>query len=259
LVEAAGDIYHRDLRMGRESAGLSGHWSDELIKLKEGLEQLKQQKDRFRPTANETKPVIAHVPIRKAQPGEKLIVRATINSGESGVKVKVGYRSGRGDYVWKDMKQAGPLVYHAQINGRDVRAGLNYLIVAEERSGEQSRTEPIRVVVTKDNEPPRVRHKHIRRAEAGKSITVTADVCDAGGVKWVHLLYRSVTQYQDYKMLPMVKTDKKDEYKAVVPGVDVEAKWDFMYLIEVMDENGNGKIYPDLEHEAPYIVVKLIR
>jgi hypothetical protein len=84
-------------------------------------------------------------------------------------------------------------------------------------------------------------------------------VHDAGGIKWVRLLYRSVTQYQDYKMLQMVKTDKKGEYKAVVPGEDVEAEWDFMYLIEVMDENGNGKIYPDLEHETPYVVVKLKR
>ncbi len=57
----------------------------------------------------------------------------------------------------------------------------------------------------------------------------------------------------------MVKTNKQDVYEAVVPGKDVEAKRDFMYLIEVMDKNGNGKIYPDLEHETPYIVVKLIR
>ena len=39
----------------------------------------------------------------------------------------------------------------------------------------------------------------------------------------------------------------------------INRKWDFMYLIEVMDNNGNGKIYPDLNKETPYIVVKLIR
>ncbi len=32
-----------------------------------------------------------------------------------------------------------------------------------------------------------------------------------------------------------------------------------MYLIEVMDNNDNGKIYPDLNKETPHIVVKLIR
>ncbi|MHC4534295.1 MAG: beta-N-acetylhexosaminidase family protein [Planctomycetota bacterium] len=259
LVEAAGDIYHSDLIMGRESAGLSGHWSDELVKLKEGLEKLKQQKRSFRPTSAETRPVIAHAPIRKAQPGQKLFVRATVSAGESGVKVRTGYRNGKGDYVWKDMKQAGPFVYHAQINGRDVKPGLNYLIEAGGAEGKRARTEPIAVVVTKDDEPPRVRHERLSSAEAGKPITITADVRDAGGVKWVRLLYRSVTQFQDYKTLQMVMTDIKNEYKAVVPGSDVEAKWDFMYLIEVMDENGNGKIYPDLEHETPYVVVKLIR
>ncbi|MDT8300135.1 MAG: hypothetical protein RQ760_01545 [Sedimentisphaerales bacterium] len=259
LVEAAGDIYHSDLIMGRESAGLSGHWSDELVKLKEGLEKLKQQRDSFQPAAPEMKLAIAHVPIRKAQHGKKLSVRATVNSGESDVKVKIGYRIGRRDYVWKDMKQAGPFVYHAEIYSRNVKPGLNYLIEVSDRGAGRVKTEVIAVTVTKDDEPPRVRHKHLSSAEATKPITVTADVSDSSGVKWVRLLYRSVTQYQDYKMLQMVKTDKKDEYEAVVPGEDVEAKWDFMYLIEVMDENGNGKIYPDLEHETPYIVVKLKR
>jgi len=84
-------------------------------------------------------------------------------------------------------------------------------------------------------------------------------VRDAGGVRWVRLLYRSVTQFQDYKMLQMAQTNREGEYKAVVPGEDVEAKWDFMYLIEVMDNNGNGMIYPDMEKETPYIVVKLDR
>jgi hypothetical protein len=32
-----------------------------------------------------------------------------------------------------------------------------------------------------------------------------------------------------------------------------------MYLIEVMDNCGNGKIYPDLEVETPYVVVQLDR
>jgi len=90
-------------------------------------------------------------------------------------------------------------------------------------------------------------------------LTVTAEVRDTGGVKWVRLRYRSVTQFQDYKTLEMAETGNKGEYKTVIPGEDVEAKWDFMYLFEVMDNKGNGKIYPDLEQEAPYVVVKLRR
>ena len=86
-----------------------------------------------------------------------------------------------------------------------------------------------------------------------------AEVSDATGVKWVRLRYRSVTQFQDYKTLEMTETGADGEYRAVVPGQDIETKYDFMYLIEVMDNNGNGAIYPDMEKETPYVVVKLDR
>jgi hypothetical protein len=35
--------------------------------------------------------------------------------------------------------------------------------------------------------------------------------------------------------------------------------YDFMYFIEVMDTSGNGGIFPDLNKEAPYIVVRIER
>jgi hypothetical protein len=57
----------------------------------------------------------------------------------------------------------------------------------------------------------------------------------------------------------MVQTGGKGTYSVTVPGKDIITKYDFMYLFEVMDNKGNGKIYPDLETEAPYIVVKLQR
>jgi hypothetical protein len=31
-----------------------------------------------------------------------------------------------------------------------------------------------------------------------------------------------------------------------------------MYYIEAMDEHGNGRVYPDLEIETPYVVVKVM-
>jgi hypothetical protein len=32
-----------------------------------------------------------------------------------------------------------------------------------------------------------------------------------------------------------------------------------MYFIEAMSKNGNGTIYPDLNKETPYVIVKLQR
>jgi hypothetical protein len=57
----------------------------------------------------------------------------------------------------------------------------------------------------------------------------------------------------------MLPTDEDGEYQAVVPGEHLDPKWDFMYLIEAMDNSGNGNIYPDLGKETPYIIVRLQR
>jgi hypothetical protein len=258
LVESAGDLYHENLMMGRESVNLTGHWRDELTKLKAGLDTLREQRKRFKPGATEGNITIAQVPIRKARPGKRLVIRATVSDAKPVTSVKLGYRSGQGNYVWVDMKQAEPSVYRGTIKAKDVTVGLNYVIEAGGGS-KRVKTAPIAVAVTVDNKAPQVEHEHIAHTPAGKPLAITAQVSDAAGVKWVRLRYRSVTQYQDYKTLEMVKTDADGEYKAIVPGQDIDAKWDFMYLIEVMDNNGNGAIYPDLERETPYVVVKLDR
>jgi len=258
LVESAGDIYHENLMMGRASANLTGHWRDELPKLNGGLDKLREQRKSFKPGVTENKITIAHVPIRKAQPGRKLAIRATVSARKAVSSARVGYRSGKGDYVWIDMKQIKPSAFRATIKANGVTAGLSYLIEAGDRD-EHVRTEPINVTVTVDNKAPQVKHEHVTRTPAGKPLTITTQVSDDAGVKWVRLRYRSVTQFQDYKTLEMTTSGTGDQYRAIVPSRDIDAKWDFMYLIEVMDNNGNGAIYPDMETQTPYIVVKLDR
>ena len=57
----------------------------------------------------------------------------------------------------------------------------------------------------------------------------------------------------------MLPTGEKDVYSATVPPENFNPKWDFMYFIEIMDNNGNGTIYPYLDKETPYVFTKLIR
>ena len=110
-----------------------------------------------------------------------------------------------------------------------------------------------------DDEPPALTHRPVTSAPAEKPLVVTAAVRDPSGVKSVRLRYRSVNQYQDYRTLEMMPTGKNDEYQAVIPAEHVIPTWDLMYFIEVIDKRGNGKIYPDLEKETPYVVVRLRR
>jgi hypothetical protein len=104
-----------------------------------------------------------------------------------------------------------------------------------------------------------VRHTPVTIAPAGQPLRLTAKVADPSGVKAVRLRYRSVNQYEDFKTLDRQPTGKPDEYAAVVPASDVGPRFDFMYLLEVVDKAGNGRIHPDLSREQPYVVMRLDR
>lgn len=93
----------------------------------------------------------------------------------------------------------------------------------------------------------------------GKPLVIWSKVTGLSGVKWVQLRYRSVNQKLDYATIRMISATEKDVYEAVIPAEEINPKFDLMYFIEVIDSEGNGKIYPDLMEETPYVFVKLIR
>ncbi|MCU0521944.1 MAG: hypothetical protein MUF84_14790 [Anaerolineae bacterium] len=261
IVEAAGDVYASDLMMGLEQAGLSGHWRDELTTMKQELVE------------------IAHTPVRKASPGHDLEVRATACGPNETFVVRVCFSSDEHQDRCIPMHPVGPWRYKAVIPGDAVVPGLHYTLEAVVPSaGTTGRPHagastawpepivamrgaaiPIAVIVSDDVEAPKIHHAAIATAPAGQPMTIRATVQDPSGVQWVHLRYRSVTQFEDYKTLEMLPADEADLYTVTVPAHDVDPRYDFMYYIEAMDTVGNGVIYPDLEIETPYVVVSLTR
>ena len=99
----------------------------------------------------------------------------------------------------------------------------------------------------------------IESSPVNKALTVRAKVTGENGVRWVRLRYRPMNQKLEYETLRMTPAAEKDVYEAVIPVQDINPRFDLMYFIEVMDNNGNGKIYPDMNQQTPYVVVKLIR
>ena len=102
-------------------------------------------------------------------------------------------------------------------------------------------------------------HLPVTNLPSGKPLKVSVKVTAPAGIKWVRLSYRSVNQDMEYKTIPMLSASEKDTYEAFVPADQINPKWDFMYFIKVMDNEQKGIIYPDLNKETPYIIVKLIR
>jgi hypothetical protein len=147
----------------------------------------------------------------------------------------------------------------------DELAALKKGLVTVEQERRNFKTNGLNVVAIPNrdssahHEPPMLQHTPAATARPGEPLRITAKVTAASGVKWVRLRYRSVSQYQDYETLPMSRIGSSDEYEATIPGDKIASKWDFMYYFEVMDNTGNGKIYPDFEKETPYVVVKLER
>jgi hypothetical protein len=104
-----------------------------------------------------------------------------------------------------------------------------------------------------------IAHRPVTSAPAGKPITINLIASNHSGIKWVKLSYRNVNQELEYKTVQMFPDGKKDSYQVTIPAEEINPKWDFMYFLKIMDNKGNGIIYPDLNKETPYIFVKLIR
>ena len=110
-----------------------------------------------------------------------------------------------------------------------------------------------------DKEPPLAELDHVLTAQTGSTLQITARVWDHSGIESVVLRYRRVSQFEDYQSAPMVYNNESDRYLAKIPASYTDGKYDVMYFIEVTDTKGNGRMYPDMEVETPYVIVSLDR
>jgi hypothetical protein len=102
-------------------------------------------------------------------------------------------------------------------------------------------------------------HKPVSELKVGQPLKIRIKVTDQAGIKSVIISYRSVNQDVEYQSMQMELTAEKGLYEATIPVDKINPKWDFMYFIKIIDNEKNGIIYPDLNKETPYYLVKLIR
>jgi hypothetical protein len=212
---------------------------------------------------NRVDPAIAHVPVRKMAPGKDLVLRASVAGIAPVTAVRVYYGDSRHGFTKAEMERVQPQLYRAVIPASRISEGTSYFLEAEDSSGrianypDKGRANPIPVLVTADDQPPTLRQTPILTAKPQQPLRIVAQAQDLSGVKWVHLLYRGLSQHQDYQVLNMLPDGKPNEYEATIPAENIDPHFDLMYMFQVMDNKGNGKIYPDLAKETPYVVVKV--
>ena len=163
------------------------------------------------------------------------------------------------------MRLVGEGMYEAVIPPAGSETQLLYVIEARDPSGGRAvfpaagEADPIVLTVTADCRPPVVRLERTAAARPGKDLLVRAAVEDPSGLRWVRLRYRHLTQFEDYQSVEMRRNPSTGLYEATIPGRFIVPEWDLMYLVEAVDRKGNGRMYPDLEKEMPYVVVELER
>jgi len=264
LVEAASDVYGKDLALGVHRVGFSRHWEEELQKLHNGLKKLEEVRQKAQPRTNGKVPYIAHVPVWRHAPGRTVRLRATVGAENQLAQVLVWFFL---DGQWRsvDMKAVGRWQYEADVPVTEGTDQIKYFIEARDSQGRigymptAGDEDPIVMTITSDDQPPQVDIVRVQAPKPGKSMDVKAKVLDPSGVKWVRLRYRHVTQFEDYQSAQMQYDPQTGLWSATIPGEFVVPQWDLMYFIEAVDTQGNGRMFPDMDVEMPYVIVKLDR
>ena len=262
IVAAAGVVYRDDLALGVERVGFARHWKDELDKLREGLRSLKQDRRDARLEPGSGGPAIAHTPLRRAGLGEPLKIRATIAAAGGLSQAHAVVREGSSAARKVALREVAPAMYEAEIENPGSETVLSYVIEAAGQDGKTASYPAdggIRVRITSDRQPPEVQLQRPAEAVPGKSLRVRALAHDPSGVASLRLRYRHLTQFEDYKTAEMRFDPAGGVYEGEIPGEFITADWNLVYYVEALDKQGNGRIYPDLDQEAPYVVVETQR
>ena len=265
LVEAASNVYSRNLAMGVHRVGFSRHWDEEFQKLHSGLRQLEAEHLKAEPRGKGDAPWIAHLPVRRHIPGRTVRLHATGSAGDEVPHMRVVYCDG--DEPWRsvEMQPVGEWRYQVDVPLTEGTNTIRYFVEARDGQGRViswpagGADDPVVMFITHDDQPPHVDFERVPVAEPGKDLAVTARVWDPSGIKSVRLRYRHVTQYEDYKVEEMRYNPQAGLWSATIPGEVIVPQWDLMYFIEAIDTQGNGRMYPDMEAAMPYVIVKLDR
>ncbi|MEX2351189.1 MAG: hypothetical protein WD529_02030 [Balneolaceae bacterium] len=105
-----------------------------------------------------------------------------------------------------------------------------------------------------------VQHEPVVSHPAGTPLTIEIQVDAPAGVRWVHLRHRLVNEELRFSTIPMERVAGEENlWRATVPVEEMDPLFNHMYFIEMMDEDGNGRIWPDGDRTAPHIYVRLQR
>ena len=141
-----------------------------------------------------------------------------------------------------------------------LQSNFEKLLAERQKATPRANAKPVEIPQRNyDWRPPVVQLEPVAEAAPGRDLRVAAKVTSPAGIKWVRLRYRHLTQYEDYQTAEMTPEAGTSIYTASILASFIDPKCDLMYFVEVVNKNGMGRMYPDLEVEMPYKVVSVKR
>ena len=174
IIESAGEIYPETLKFGVHRVGFSWHWKEELTKLEEGLEELRELPSKASLAADVRQRMMEH----------------------------------------------------------EAKFAAASLSINVDRAAS---------------------------ASPGQDLTIAATADCESGLNTIRLRYRHLTQFEDFESVDMTLDSTTGKYTAKIPGSFIVPEWDLMYFVEVVANNGDGRMVPDMEQEMPYVIVPVER
>ncbi|MBC8609779.1 hypothetical protein H8702_01415 [Massilimaliae timonensis] len=125
-------------------------------------------------------------------------------------------------------------------------------IEAADTNGRRS-TKEVTISCQKEPSKLEISHQPVRQFVLGKDTEITAQINSSTPLWKVSLHYSYVNQFE-----PMHEVMMKEEngmFRAVIPKEYLNMDWHILYYLEVVDQLGNGLIFPDMKKQTPYYVI----
>ncbi len=102
-----------------------------------------------------------------------------------------------------------------------------------------------------------VHHEPVKSCVLGRAIPVFLSVESTYPIRKAVLHYSHVNQFEGMQEIAM--ECEGGVWRASIPADYPKYEWDLLYYIELVDEIGNGMIYPDFRFQTPYYVISPVR
>jgi hypothetical protein len=236
-------------------------WRDEGRSLGVDLDQLNDLEAAFRhlPQREGLGVLIGHVPPMRASPSHALTLSVTYATQSDDPHVYVFYHNSQQlGYQRLELKQGdkSARTWSVTIPGNEVVPGfLDYYFGANcGRWGDYDETvahrPPFHVAVSQSDSKPVFSYNPRAAPVNGKSVTLHLSVRGKSKIESVHLYYKPMPSYYEWRQLQL-SADNNGDYSADVP-LTPEG---ILYYFDAVDEAGVAANYPNFLETTPYFVL----